>query len=89
MDFAKVNIFADRRSLWNRLTILGICALISGCDSRGNQVTRGVEGTAKKLEGQVDFKYVGQGKTKRKETLSREERLRKLRQLGREQGSEG
>ena len=69
--------------------ILAMGVLMTGCGSRGEHVTRGVEGTAKKLEDQPDFKYVGQGKTKRKETLSREERLRKLRQLGREQGSEG
>jgi len=67
------------------LAILSVLGSVLGCDSGGSHVSRGVAGTARLLDGQTDFKYVGKGRSKHKEPLSREERLKRLRQLGREQ----
>lgn len=54
--------------------------LPAGCGSSGQGVTRGTPNGASLLTEDDEYKYVGKGKARHKVALTRQERMRKIRE---------
>jgi len=69
---------------WARAFLCFSLAFVApGCGLSENTTTRGVKGSAKAVKEADLYRYEGTGRSKRKEPVSRRERIKKLREAGR------